>query len=151
MIQSFRRIKIDKNDTLYSQIIRFGETRCFRCHCVKSLQCAHIVGRGSKSTRFLLKPVRNAIPLCSDCHSWFDQSKDNTPVFNEESRPYFKKDKNAYVFLVSECGYSWRDIQYLVVTGNKPGKYGSFDKPVIFFQLKETIKKLEKEAHNVST
>ena len=143
MTQFFRRIKIDVNDTLYSKIIRFGVERCQRCNERKTLQCAHIVGRASKSTRFLLEPVKNAIPLCATCHSWFDQHKDNTPVFDELARRYFSLAQNSYVFLFRSCGYSWTDLQKLIIWGKKPSSGYKYVKSEITLQLKEHLKRLE--------
>lgn len=143
-IQSFRRVKIDVNDTLYSKIIRFGHTRCLRCLKVKDLQCAHIIGRGNYSTRFLLGPVRNAVPLCSDCHDWFDRCKNNTPIFNENARPFFLAIENAYAFLVERCGYSWRDLQRLYLLGQtSPKEKYVYWKKDITLQLRIILRDLE--------
>lgn len=119
MTQSFRRIKLDANDILYSKIIRYGVNRCFRCHLWRDVQCAHIMSRRYYSTRFTLTPKPNAIPLCASCHDWFDSHKDNTPIFNEEARRYFMPAQNSYAFLVKRAvesgGYTWEDLQILYV------------------------------------
>ena len=112
-MQSFRPIKISLEDKLYSRIIRHGETRCFRCSMVRPLQTAHIMSRTYKVTRWQLRPISNAIPLCAPCHSWFDSSKDDTPIFKPEGREYFTPEKNAYAFLVEDCGYTWEDLAKL--------------------------------------
>lgn len=144
MIQSFRKIKIDPTDTLYSKIIRFGKLRCESCGKAKALQCAHIMGRGHIATRWALKPYRNAIALCADCHSWFDSCKDDTPIFNEEARPHFKQDKNAYAFLVERCDYSWDDLYKLYALAHHGyTKCGKFEKAEIREQLKQYLKQLE--------
>lgn len=144
MTQSFRRIKIDVNDTLYSKIIRFGVTRCLRCIKVRDLQCAHIVGRSSYSTRFALEPVRNAVPLCSDCHSWFDQHKDNTPIFNEAARAFFTASQNSYYWLVQFAGYEWRDLQKLYLAGQQTMKFKyAWTKKEITKDLRAHLKRLE--------
>lgn len=146
MIQSFRRCKIDINDTLFSKIIRHGKTRCQRCQKVKTLQAAHIIGRGSYSTRFMLEPVRNAISLCSDCHvGWFDKSKDNTPIFDDAARRYFKPESNAYAFLVENCGYLWKDLQRLyLLSQQRPKIHYKYWKKEQTRQLREYLDRLEK-------
>jgi hypothetical protein len=145
MTQQFRRIKIDPSDKLYSEIIRFGVKRCVRCSYVRPLQCAHIMGRGNMGTRWMLKPYRNALPLCADCHSWFDSCKDNTPIFDEEARAFFSPLKNAYAFLVTNAGYTWKDLENLyALAHHKTTKCGAFEKVEIRRQLKEHLKKLTK-------
>lgn len=120
MTQHFRPIRLTVEDRLFSQIIRFGRDRCLRCHKFKALQAAHIFGRACKSTRHALEPKPNAIPLCSDCHSWFDTHVDDSPIFKEEVRPYIFADDNRYVFLVRFCGYTWNDLQKLYVMSKSP-------------------------------
>ena len=142
-IQSFRRIKITLEDKLFSKIIRFAETRCLRCNEVKILYCCHIIGRGHQATRFMLKPVRNAIPLCACCHDWFDKCKDDTPLFNEEARKYFLPEKNAYAFL-NTVGYSWQDLLKLYYLGHRPiTNISLIEKMEIRRQLREHLKELE--------
>lgn len=141
---SFGRIKIDATDKIYSEIIRFGKTRCQRCHKISQLQCAHIMGRTHKNTRWLVKPVRNAIALCMSCHSWFDSCKDDTPLFDDVARKYFRVDKNAYVFLVDECGYTWDQIMLLYVQSHRASnKIYPHEKLEIKKQLVEYLKKLK--------
>lgn len=145
MIQSFRKIKIDPNDKFYSEIIRFGLDRCQRCDCHRSLACCHIMGRSYKGTRWMIKPVRNAIALCADCHSWFDSCKDDTPIFNEKSRPFFLPEKNAYSFLVQRCYYKWDDLHNLYALAHRSTiKYGSIEKNEIKKQLKEYLASIKK-------
>ncbi len=145
MSQSWRRIKTDVNDTLFSQIIRHGKTRCQRCQKVKTLQTAHIIGRGSYSTRFMLDPIKNAWAACSDCHSWFDKAKDNTPIFDDAARRYFKPESNAYAFLVENCGYLWRDLQRLYLAGQqRPKIHYKYWKKEMTKSLREELKRLEK-------
>lgn len=143
--QFFRKIKIDPSDKLYSEIIRFGKSRCVRCGCHKPLQCAHIVGRGHQATRWMLKPVRNAIALCADCHAWFDGCKDDTPLFVEEARKYFVQEKNAYAFLTT-IGYSWQDLLKLYYLGHRPvTNSGPVEKAEIRKQLKSHLENLKNE------
>lgn len=147
MTQSFRPIKISTEDKLYSLIIRFGHTRCVRCHLHKTLQCAHIIERGHQATRWMLKPYRNAIPLCSDCHSWFDTHKDDTPLFNEDARQFSNPTQNKWAFLVTECGYHWKDLYNLWTLGHRcVHNVGHIEKIEIRKQLKAELKRLEKVA-----
>lgn len=144
--QSWRKVKRSVEDDLYSKIIRFGHTHCLRCRRPKrpdQLQCAHIIGRGSKSVRWALKPVKNAIPMCSNCHDWFDSSKDNTPIFNEKAREYFTREKNAYTFLVEECEYTWEQLALLYYKGQQPATDIKFQMPGIRKQLRDELKRLE--------
>ena len=144
MIQHYRRIKTDVNDTLYSKIIRYGHTRCLRCRLHKNLQCAHIIGRSHKTTRWMLRPVKSSIPLCSDCHDWFDRSKDDTPLFNEKAREFFMPEKNAYMWLVYEGGYSWEELLKLYYLGHRTQtNCGAIEKKEITRQLKAVLKQLE--------
>lgn len=136
MIQSFRKVKIDSNDTLYSKIIRFGRDRCDRCDCTKSLQCAHIVGRGHYAVRFALEPVKNAISLCSGCHDWFDSHKITAVLFDEKKRVFSARDE-SYTFLVSKPEYSWEKLQLLYVKGQTFFCGYSFKKKQIGIELKE--------------
>lgn len=63
----------NKADLLFSQAIR-SPGLCFSAgmyiKCGGSLQCAHIISRGTTSLRF--DPM-NAIPLCMGHHRWFHQ------------------------------------------------------------------------------
>lgn len=142
----FGRIKIDPNDTLYSKIIRFGRTRCMRCQLARELQCAHIIGRSHYATRFMLKPVRNAIALCMTCHNWLDTSKMKSLVFDPSKR-VFTASEESYTFLNVMCGYSWNDIEKLFILSQQVVSY-SKSKPIYFIiqnQLTEELKKLESQ------
>ena len=143
MIQSFRRVKIDVNDRLYSEIIRFGVTRCLRCGCVKALQCAHIIGRKHYTTRFVFLPKPNAIALCSDCHSWLDTHKMRDLIFDAGKRVFNEKNE-SYTFLVKRCGYSWGDLQklYLDAQGVMRPPY-SWQKKDITKKLRSILDKLK--------
>jgi hypothetical protein len=143
----FGKIKIDASDKLYSEIIRFGKTHCERCYKPNKLQCAHIMGRAHKNTRWMIKPVKNAIALCMTCHSWFDSCKDDTPLFDLKAREYFKANKNAYTFLVEDVGYTWDDLMKLyILSHNTIKKLYPFEKEEIKRQLKEYFKKLKEQS-----
>lgn len=147
MIQSFRKCKIDINDTLYSQIIRAGHKSCLRCKKFvgyERLQCAHIMSRAHYSTRFMLRPICNAVHLCATCHSWIDSCKDNTPIFEENARKYFSKEKNAYTFLVSTGFYTWDDLAKLYALSCAPFQHYKLFKKAITVSLREEYKKLDK-------
>ncbi len=141
---NFRKIKIDACDKLYSQIIRYGKHNCDRCRQNRDLQCCHIFGRGHKATRWMLKPFRNAISLCSSCHLWMDSCKDDTPIFNYRAREFYKSDKNAYTFLVERCGYTWKDLENLYALAHRTDKkIYKFEKEEIKKQLKAHLDNLE--------
>lgn len=141
MTQFFRGIKRDVNDDLYSKIIRFGITRCARCFNVRDLQCAHIMSRTHKTTRHLLFPVRNAVPLCADCHSWFDQHKMFVLIFEEDKRVFKGRDE-SFSFLVESCGYTWNDLQKLYINARNTMTYNHHKKEITE-QLKQELKRLQ--------
>lgn len=132
----FYKIKRDPNDKLYSEIIRFGKTRCERCGCVRDLQCAHIIGRRKKSVRFLVKPKPNAIALCAVCHSWLDEHKMWALIFDENKRVFNEKEE-SFTFLVKCLGYTWDDLQKLYVKGNETISYNEVTRRQINIELKE--------------
>ncbi len=140
--QRFRPIKIDPNDTLYSKIIRWGHTRCLRCGRTRKLQCCHIMGRGRHSTRFMLKPLRNAIPLCTDCHDWFDTHKIIACICEPEKRVFNPKDE-SYHFLVS-LGYTWGDLERLLFWSRQTKQYNHFCKLAVAEMLKATWDRLNR-------
>lgn len=143
--QSFRRINIDINDTLYSKIIRFGHQRCVRCKRVRELQCAHIMGRGRYNTRFLLTPIKNGIPLCSDCHSWFDSKTSKDILFDERLQKIPQRD-NRWYWLVSEMGYTWQNLIWLYHLSESPSQIPySFKKKEITQHLKAELERLEND------
>lgn len=155
--QKFRPIKRDPNDALYSEIIRsHGIGRCRRCHLYfgyERLQAAHIIGRAHKTTRFLLKPKFNAIPLCSNCHSWFDQHKIDGLIFDEKKR-VISPDDESFTWLVRSkislngkpqdfWNYTWEDLYNLyALSHHQTGKYGTLQKVEIKKQLKEYLKNM---------
>lgn len=156
--QRFRKITRDPNDTLYSEIIRtISRGRCRRCHVFygyERLQCAHIFGRGHKTTRFALKPKFNAIPLCSNCHGWFDSHKIDGLIFDEKKR-VLSPDDESFTWLVRSkislngkpqdfWNYTWQDLYELyALSHHKTGKYGTLQKVEIRKQLKEYLKTIE--------
>lgn len=140
-MKSFRRIKIDTNDTLFSKIVRHGKTRCMRCQKARELQCCHIFGRAHYSTRF---DFRNAIALCGTCHNdFFDKSKDDTPLFNPDIRRFLSPEKNAFTFLVYS-GYRWDELQRLYLKSREvPKIHYKYWKKDLTKQLREQLKKME--------
>ena len=138
----FGKIRIDPNDTLYSKIIRIGG-RCYRCgRSDRQLQCAHIVGRVHKSVRWMLEPVRNAIPLCWQDHAWFDEHKIKALVFDPDKR-VLDPDDESFTFLVESCGYTWDDLQKLYGLAQRSCKYGPFEKANIKRYLTAKLKEVE--------
>lgn len=125
------RIKVDPNDALYSKIIRFGHPQCARCGKIpKALQCAHIMGRARHSTRFMLRPVRNAIQLCggpfNSCHHFFDTHK-MFPLLMDPAKRVFTADEESFTFLVERCGYTWEQLELLYKLRLRPAKYGRLE------------------------
>lgn len=142
----FRKIKIDINDRLYSKIIRFGKTRCDRCHLWRSLDCAHIMGRGNYTTRFMLHPVRNAVALCTTCHGWFDTHK-IVELLRDPAKRVFGFQDESFTWLVkSHLRYTWDDLTRLYVLSNAVSSmsYGRM-KSAITTELKSVLAKLESE------
>jgi hypothetical protein len=64
------------SDEWFSHAIRWRDNwTCRHCHAehpppTKVLQCAHIVGRGVKATRYC---ADNALALCAGCHKYFTE------------------------------------------------------------------------------
>lgn len=138
----FGKIRIDPNDTLYSKIIRFSGL-CARCgRAGGKLQCAHIIGRKHKTTRWMLEPVRNAVALCFACHAWLDEHKIKALVFDPSKR-VLSADDEAYTFLVERCGYTWEDLQLLFVFAQRPCRYGPFEKSNVKKYLMAKLRELE--------
>ena len=141
--QSFRKIKIDENDALYSEIIRFGQDRCWMCGKHRALACCHIMGRGHYATRFMLEPVRNAIPLCGPCHSWLDTHK-IIALLTDPTLRVFNRTQEAYSFIVHACGYSWNDLERLLVMAQLTRTYTHFQREAITEQLQHELSKLRR-------
>lgn len=142
MTQSFRKIKLDSNDIIYSKIIRFGKVRCDRCNRVKPLQCAHIIPRGHYATRFMLEPIKNAVALCADCHDWFDSHKAKEILFDERLQK-IKQPDNRWWWLVHAAGYTWEQLLLLHAKGQTVFQGYSFKKKEIGIYLKSQWAKVE--------
>lgn len=142
--QGFRKVKIRTNDKLYSQIIRFGKDRCDRCGLYRPLQCAHIMSRGSESTRYLLEPVRNAVALCSTCHDWFDRNKIKALLFEPAKRVLSAAD-DGYTWLVEKMGYTWDQLMLLYVMAQRAetGMPKSLREKHTRIELTQKLKELE--------
>ena len=131
MIFYGRKAKSDKNDILFSEIVRMGG-RCVRCGKSSSLTCAHIMKRRHYATRFDLK---NAICLCLSCHSWFDTHMITDLLFNPKKRVLDEKDE-SYTFLVKKCGYTWNDLTMLYAKSKTP--YSGY--PMLKDQINSELK-----------
>ena len=131
----FYRIKTDKNDILFSQLIRFGKILCDRCGKERKLQCAHIFSRGFWNTRF---DEKNAIALCSTCHDWFDTHKIRAVLLDERKR-VFSSDDESYTFLVKRMGRTWDDLLKLYAKANIPYSGYSYKKEQINLWLRERL------------
>ena len=136
------RIKLDKNDILFSKIIRSGKTLCDRCEKTRNLQAAHIFGRRHYTTRFALYPKPNAVALCAFCHKWFDVQKKESLIFDEKKR-VFNAEEDSFTFLVEKLGYTWKDLQVLKIRsqGSLYPPY-SGQKEEIYAELKMEFKKM---------
>ncbi len=143
--QRWRRTKIDPLDTLYSKIIRFGIFRCPMCNLWRDVQCCHIMGRGHSATRYMLTPVRNAVPLCANCHDWFDSHKIPAVILNEKKR-VFKRDEESFTWL-NTIGYTWKDLEWLLQKAKRTTKkLLPFEQKIVKEQLTEELKRLESES-----
>jgi hypothetical protein len=65
------KIKTDKYDKLFSQLIRLRDTQCQRCGKGGRLECSHIYSRRHKGLRW---DTRNAKALCFNCHRWWHEN-----------------------------------------------------------------------------
>lgn len=147
--QRFRPVKIDPNDRLYSEIIRFGQTRCLMCGRHRPLQACHIIGRGHYATRFLLDPVTNAVALDAGCHSWLDEHKILAVVLDPSKRVFTWKDE-SFTFLVQRCGYTWEDLVKLYMISRRNVKYTGFYAQEIQKQLSQELRRLKREHSRVA-
>lgn len=59
------KIKRDKRDILFSELIRERDGKCMFCGKEGRLECSHFWGRGNKGTRF---DPQNCEALCFRCH-----------------------------------------------------------------------------------
>ncbi len=121
-------MKRDKYDILYSKIIRgLAGNRCEYCGTTDGqIECAHIVGRRSKSTRWFLgdkDTAPNAVSLCHHHHRHFTENPlDFTAWLNE----YIGEDK----------------ITALRVKGWQAKKWGKEEKEEMYQTMKEMLQLL---------
>lgn len=114
------RIKLDKNDTLFSKMVR--ERDGWRCQfCLtqyepptNGLQNSHFWGRGNKTTRF--DPL-NCDALCYGCHSKHEGNKQG----------YYREWKTAQI--------GKRAYADLERRARATGKYGEYEKRVVWSEL----------------
>lgn len=137
-------LKRDVNDDLFSKIIRFGQRACAMCGRVRDLECAHIMGRKYYATRFMFYPIKNAIPLCNFCHSWFDEHQIPTLIWMENRRVFGYKEE-SFTFLIEKCGYTWDQLQrlYTWAKGNTSPQHYKFEKKNITIRLRAELNRLE--------
>ena len=62
------KIKTDKYDKRFSQLIRLRDVVCQRCGKGGRLECSHVHSRRHKAIRW---DTRNAKALCFTCHQWY--------------------------------------------------------------------------------
>lgn len=117
------KIKTTKLDTVFSQFIRTRDNwTCRKCHKpytqpTASLQCAHIMGRRNKGTRWL---PENAVALCAGCHIHFT----GQPI-------------EFYDWLESEIGAD--ALMKLRIFSKKPTKFTRADTDLIYADLKQKL------------
>ena len=133
----FYRPKIDINDKLFSQLVRFGKDRCDRCNLVRNLQTAHIFSRKYYNTRFYR---RNAVALCARCHDWFDSHKLIGCIFDERKQVLSKFDEGFHWLVFSPWGYTWDELQRIYVKSQMIFTGYSYKKKLITKQLKKELK-----------
>ena len=121
------RIKVDKNDTLFSIMVRERDKKCMFCGKTKEqgyvLQASHFWGRGDKSNRF---NPDNVDALCFRCH-----------MENEANKQGFYK-----TWKLKQIGKKLYDLLEKVhYQGYK--KYGAFEKDIVYKVLKDQYKNKE--------
>lgn len=114
-------IKIDKNDKLFSQLIRDRDgNKCVFCGRSEDqgyrMTCSHFWGRGHKSTRF--DPL-NCDTLCFQCHMKHEGNKQG----------FYREWKMNQL---GEEGY-----EELTERNRKFAKYGEYEKELVKKHLKE--------------
>ena len=118
------KIRTTKLDRIFSLYIRERDGwRCRKCKTpyhspTSSLQCAHIMGRRSKGTRWL--PL-NAIALCAGCHIHFT----GQPL-------------DFYDWLKAEIGE--RSLDQLRFKSKQPTKFTHADEDLMYQELKKMHK-----------
>lgn len=113
----FGKIKIDKQDALFSKLIRERDGKCV--FCGKSdgkLENSHFWGRGNKATRF---DPQNCDTLCFHCH-----------MLHEGNKQGFYRD-----WKIKQLGE--KEYDKLERRARLTVKYGEFEKPFILSHLKE--------------
>jgi hypothetical protein len=123
---SFGKIKLDKNDILFSKMIRERDGKCVFCGKIamqSKLECSHFWGRGDKHNRF---NPDNCDTLC-----WYDHMQ------NEGNKQGKYRD-----FKIKQLGkkvYNEMERKHYQETK----KYGEFEKEKLHQILKEQYKNKE--------
>jgi hypothetical protein len=111
-------IKVDKQDQLFSKMIRERDAQCVFCGKGSDwqLQNSHFWGRGHKATRF---DPENCDALCFTCH-----------MSNEGNKQGFYR-----TWKLSQLGK--KRYEALEARHYQTKKYGAYEKPLLFKILKE--------------
>jgi 5-methylcytosine-specific restriction endonuclease McrA len=113
----FGKIKIDKQDQKFSELIRKRDGKCVFCGKSEGkLECSHFWGRGNKATRF--DPL-NSDTLCFHCH-----------MVNEGNKQGFYR-----TWKIEQLGLE--EYERLERRARSTARYGEYEKPVILNHLKE--------------
>lgn len=72
------------NDREFSRLIRERDGQCLNCNRRDHLQCAHIIRRGFKKTRW---DEDNAVTLCLWCHHHFTNHPKDWAIWVETNFP----------------------------------------------------------------
>lgn len=113
----FGHIKIDKQDSLFSKLIRERDGKCVFCGKLGGkLECSHFWGRGNKATRF---DPKNCDALCFHCH-----------MINEGN-----KQGDYRNWKINQLGQKQYDL--LEKRARSIARYGEYEKPVILNHLKK--------------
>ncbi len=116
----FGQIKIDKNDQIFSKMIRERDGKCVMCgDTQRKSECSHFWGRGHKSTRF---DGENAEYLCFTCHMENEGNKQG------KYREYKLKTLGK------------KKYEALERRTNTFGKYGAYEKDLLNEILKRDYK-----------
>jgi len=117
----FGRIKLDKNDTLFSKMIRERDGKCVLCgDTQRKSECSHFWGRSDKIHRF---DPRNAEYLCFTCHMRVEGNKQG------EYRTYKLKQLGEEVYNKMQADHY-----------QKTKQYGKYEKEKLYQILKEQYK-----------
>lgn len=117
----FGRVKIDKNDQLFSKMIRERDGKCVLCgDTQRKSECSHYWGRKDKVNRF---NPQNADYLCFSCHLRVEGNKQG------EYRTYKLKQLGCEVYDEMEKNHY-----------QKTKKYGEFEKNKLYEILKKQYK-----------